>query len=282
MISKRWDIEVGSPREFFREIKDSFVDLQIGISNGKDPTLTNMAFGRAAEFDGWVQSGIASYRIYRIPLLIAGIILTSISIWLLVDYGQQTASYLSSFSPAPPIDIVLVILGFALLVIGIGLIRNSFPIGQISIIARLSGEAYQSKASAAPDEIVSHERAGIYSQTRLELFMKISEKPPPQLLERAEKNASYLAERFSSVISKYKILRDDMLLSSKDSSTNRTPLVEDTKRPPLGPPPMKVSFPNSSSQPTMSEDSYKFRMKCNTKILRHVSVCPKCGTPQFS
>ena len=250
----------------------------IGISNRLDPNLTNVAFGRAGEFDGKVESGIASYRIYRIPWLIAGIILTLISIWMIVDFGQQAVNYFSSLSPAPPVDIVLVIVGIFLLIIGLVLIRNSFPIGHITIIARLSGEAYLSKASATPDEIVSHERAGIYSRARLELFMRVSERPPAQLLEKAQKNALYLEERFNQVISKYKILRDDMLASSKDKVSSRPRLSADTRRPPPNTP-LKVSFANSSSE---SVDEYKFCMKCNAKIPKSRADCPRCGAPQFT
>ncbi len=73
-----WNVEVGSPREFFREMQDLFLTNGYSISETKEPTLTGTAMENVAEFDGYLVSS-DTFGYTRLPILIAGLVTALVS-----------------------------------------------------------------------------------------------------------------------------------------------------------------------------------------------------------
>jgi len=212
-IYKNWNIEVGSPREFFGEIHDTFLQCGYAITEEKEPSLSRTAMTNVAEFEGYITSSSA-FRSQSLSTLLVGGALFFLGLGLLwesVHPAISAASGLSSFSSYLVFEIVV---GFILLGIGWSTIKASTKNGTISTTLKISGEAYQSRASARPDATTAHERSGIYSRAKLVLLLTMDVQPPESTLEGVRSSCSQLQSKVDRVASRYVILRDKMLSDS--------------------------------------------------------------------
>jgi hypothetical protein len=196
-IYKNWNIEVGSPREFFREVQDIFLASGYTITAQQEPSLARSAMPGVSEFTGHVTSS-APFRKGSPWVAFVGLIMALGALYLFVKSIQ-------AFS------VVQIAEAFFLLVIGWAAMKASARRGTISTELRITGEAYQSRALAKPTATTAHERSGLYSRAKLILLLRFDIEPPAKVLENARLNCSSLESEVDNIVSKYVILRDKML-----------------------------------------------------------------------
>lgn len=201
-----WNVEVGSPREFFRELQDLFTSCGYEVSDSQEPSLTTTAMQNVAEFDGHLQAS-ELFEIRNSTMRIAGWVIASVGlIVFLVGLGSLTPSA-SNF-------LFVLIVTVALLFLGYKINASSIRVGVLNTVLKISGEAYQAKASATPVETKTHERSGLYSRARLSLALTWDPPelyPPGQVGTIAKDKFNNLRASIGQIASRYVILKDQML-----------------------------------------------------------------------
>jgi len=218
-IVKSWNVEVGSPREFFREVLVVFLASGYSITEQREPSLGQTAMQNVAEFNGAIRSS-ERYK-ERVPpvLLLVGLLMFFSGLWLLYEVVR-------SLSSAPYWMLGSEFVGgIFLALVGWGIIRPTS--GTIWTTLKMTGEAYQSRTSARMEANIAQERSGIYSRATLTLLFTSDFKADKRALQWAASKSSSLAERIDAVTSRYVILRDAMLLDSSERRPAPALLADD-------------------------------------------------------
>jgi hypothetical protein len=210
VISKKWQIEIDSPQEFFEAVREAFTDQGIGITRKKDLSFNNSLPGRDRRFEGQIESRMATYRKRRMPLLLGSIIIAFFSGWVMLHFGSIVWSDLRPGKTVPLLDVLVFAGGIGLLALSLGFLKISLPEGRIDVVVRLEGTAHMSKKeSEDPDVAVRSEHGGMYSHVTLELALSSSDKAPEELLARANKSIKYLEAKFDELVSREMIPQPD-------------------------------------------------------------------------
>jgi len=201
-MTQKWDFVVGSPQTLFRAIEDLMrEELHYTLSFGNPnlynyPKLQQTGITNVATFEGWIKA-IKVFTVRKLGLLIAGIV----SVLLGLTLGIFAVLFHNPLS-----TIAFLIVGIALIIIGVIFIRRSPKKGQAGISVSIKGESYRVSTSLGKDNVKEdRSKYGIVSEGRMYVWEEenVEINVPSEIKKVLDMDYERIRARLNEILAKY-------------------------------------------------------------------------------